>query len=188
MDTFRVRLGADPPAKVTPMKIHLKPGVGYRRCKPRNYPPAHSDYLREFISQLQSNGYIYRNILARYTSPALVVPKPGNRWLRMTVDLRGINQDTEPVSWPMPSNDVILGRLSEASYFATLDAYKGYWQFPLAEESQEYFSFMTDEGVYTSTHGSYWYCRMLPSWNARSPRGVTIPISLIVDRRYSCLC
>ena len=69
----------------------------------------------------------------------------------MTVDLRVINEDTEPVSWPMPSLEIVLGRLAGASYFATLDAYKGYWQFPLAKESQELLSFMTDEGVYTPT-------------------------------------
>ena len=49
----------------------------------------------------------------------------------------------------MPSLEVVLSRLAGAAYFATLDAYKGYWQFSLAPESQEYFSFMTEEGVYT---------------------------------------
>jgi hypothetical protein len=31
------------------------------------------------------------------------------------------------------------------------DALKGYWQFPLAEESQEIMSFQTDTTVYTPT-------------------------------------
>jgi len=72
-ELFRVRLGADPPAKVRPMQIHLKPNARPRRCKPRRYPSSHSDFLREFVKQLETNGYIYRNIKSRYTSPVLVV-------------------------------------------------------------------------------------------------------------------
>ena len=94
-------------------------------------------------------GYERRNIYSRYTSPVLVVRKPDGRGLRMIVDLRAINAVTKPIAWPMPSLEVVLSRLAGAAYFATLDAYKGYWQFSLAPESQEYFSFMTEEGVYT---------------------------------------
>src|SRR5690606_5728489 len=36
-------------------------------------------------------------------------------------------------------------------FFSVVDAYKGYWQFPLDEESQEMFSFATHEGVFTPT-------------------------------------
>jgi hypothetical protein len=35
--------------------------------------------------------------------------------------------------------------------FFSLDFFKGYWQFLLAAESQELFSFLTDEGVFTPT-------------------------------------
>ena len=64
---FRVRLGTDPPAKVTPMQILIKPGARPRRCRPRRYPPLHYDFLRGFIRELETNGYVYRNIQSRYT-------------------------------------------------------------------------------------------------------------------------
>ena len=45
--------------------------------------------------------------------------------------------------------EVALGQLTGAAYFAVFDAFKGYWQFPVEEDSQELLSFMTDAGVYT---------------------------------------
>ncbi len=44
-----------------------------------------------------------------------------------------------------------LAKLAGFKYFSSLDALKGYWQFPLSEESQEIMSFQTDTTVYTPT-------------------------------------
>ncbi|ETL93511.1 hypothetical protein L917_08333, partial [Phytophthora nicotianae] len=38
-DLWRTRLGADPPAKVPPMRIRLKPNAKSYRSKARKYPP-----------------------------------------------------------------------------------------------------------------------------------------------------
>jgi hypothetical protein len=46
---------------------------------------------------------------------------------------------------------VVLDHLAGASVFFSLDFFKGYWQFQLDPESQEMFSFLTDQGVYTPT-------------------------------------
>ena len=51
----------------------------------------------------------------------------------------------------MPMFETELAKLSECKYCSTLDALKGYWQFPLAEESQEIMSFQMDATVYTPT-------------------------------------
>ena len=45
--------------------------------------------------------------------------------------------------------EVNLHHLEKAALFSSLDAFKGYWQFPLAEESQEMYSFLTELGVFT---------------------------------------
>jgi hypothetical protein len=39
--------------------------------------------------------------------------------------------------------------LEKAAWFSSLDTFKGFWQFPLAEESQEVYSFLTELGVFT---------------------------------------
>lgn len=43
------------------------------------------------------------------------------------------------------------GHLFGARVFFSLDCFKGHWQFLLAHACQEYFSFLTDEGVFTPT-------------------------------------
>ncbi|KAH9182886.1 hypothetical protein AeNC1_015138, partial [Aphanomyces euteiches] len=69
----------------------------------------------------------------------------------MTVDVRAVNAQTETIQWPMPLLEVVLDQLQGAQVFFSVDFFKGYWQLPLHEESQEYFSILTDEGVYTPT-------------------------------------
>jgi hypothetical protein len=47
--------------------------------------------------------------------------------------------------------NVVLKKLSGSKFFSTIDCFKGYWQFPLAKESQEYMSFVVNDAVWTST-------------------------------------
>jgi len=41
------KLSADGPAKVTPLKVHLKPDAVPRRAKARRYAPKHLDFMRK---------------------------------------------------------------------------------------------------------------------------------------------
>jgi hypothetical protein len=148
-DIFREKLQGDPPAKVTPMKLHRKPGSKPFVSKPRKMPMEMRNFLNHFISDLEECGFIRRNPSSRWASPVMVVPKPGGRGFRVVVDLRGLNLCLEPSAWPMPLLEVVLSSLGGSACFALLDAFKGYWQFPVDEDSQELLSFMTDRGVYT---------------------------------------
>jgi hypothetical protein len=59
--------------------------------------------------------------------------------------------------WPMPYVESEVSRLHGSNYFATFDLSHGYWQLPLAVESQECQSFITPDGVYSPTrvlHGT----------------------------------
>ena len=51
----------------------------------------------------------------------------------------------------MPFLEDIVQTMDGAKYFFSLDAFKGYWNFPLHKDTQEILSFMTDRGVYTPT-------------------------------------
>jgi hypothetical protein len=61
----------------------------------------------------------------------------------MTIDVRYPNSQVILIAGVMPMFETKLTKLSGCRYFSTLDALKGYWQFPLAEESQEIMSFQT---------------------------------------------
>ena len=53
-DIRRVRLSADGPAKVTPLKVHLKPDAVRRRGKARRYALKHLDFVRMQIKLLEN--------------------------------------------------------------------------------------------------------------------------------------
>jgi len=67
---WRVRLSADGPAKVTPLKVHLKPA---RTAKVRRYVPKHLNFMRKLLQEMCS---IRRNPHNRCSSPFSIVPKP----------------------------------------------------------------------------------------------------------------
>jgi hypothetical protein len=81
----------------------------------------------------------------------LIVKKPEGNDFRMTVDVRAVNAQTERMVWPMPMLEVVLDHVGGPSVFFSLDFFKGCCQFQLDEDSQEMFSFLTDQGVYTPT-------------------------------------
>ena len=60
-----------------------------------------------------------------------------------------INQATIPQHWPFPSFQHIFSRLTHAKVYATIDLLDGFWQAPLHQDAQEYFSFATDRMVFT---------------------------------------
>ncbi|KAH9100150.1 hypothetical protein LEN26_016133 [Aphanomyces euteiches] len=146
-DVFRVSFGRDPPVKVAPLKVRLKPDV----VLVRRYPPTHMEYLEKHVRELEEADLVYRNTRSRLASAPRIVPKSGPCDLRMTIGSRPINACTEPVPWPMPNLDVAMAVLKDSKVYFTLDWMKGYCQLPLHPDSQEYYSVMTPIGVVTPT-------------------------------------
>jgi hypothetical protein len=68
----------------------------------RRYSQEQRDFLARFVSELDAAGMVYRNPRAAWCSAPLLVPKPGPAHFRFTVDLRPVNKQTVPLSWPMP--------------------------------------------------------------------------------------
>jgi hypothetical protein len=150
LDVFRLQLrGDDPHVKVAPLDVELTPDATPFHCQSRRYPPTHVEYLRSHLRQLIAAKRAVRVGASRYASPAYCVPKGTS--LRMTLDCRRQNQQTVPKTFPMPDLEGILLRLQGAKVFVKLDAYKFFWQLALALKSQEYFTFMTPDGLFQPT-------------------------------------
>ena len=84
------------------------------------------------------------------TSPIVLVRKPDKSW-RMCIDLRWVNSHTTTMRWPLPKLKEILPYLNESKFFASLDLLRGFWQFPISEESQRFWSFVTHHGQFQFT-------------------------------------
>jgi len=51
------------------------------------------------VQMLEKNGFVRKNPSTRWSSPVLIVPKPGKRdEFRMTVDCRYANSQVQPVA------------------------------------------------------------------------------------------
>jgi len=71
-DIWSLRLSADGPEEVTPLKVHLKPDVVPRRAKARRYAPRHLDLIRRQIKLHEEMGYMSRSAHTRCSSPVLM--------------------------------------------------------------------------------------------------------------------
>ncbi len=148
-DCFRINLGNDPPAKVRPLKVELKPGARPIKCPQRRYSPAQKVFIGNTIKNLDIVGAVFKNPNAKWASPALAVPKPGTDDLRFTVDLRRVNDRTEPIQASMPHNDSTIQQCEGSKVYAEIDFPHGFWQLPLDGESREIMSIQTPFGVYS---------------------------------------
>ena len=149
-NVFRIKLGPDPPAKVAPLVISCSEKAKPFRSPQRRYAPSQREFIIQTIRELEAVGAIYKNNSSRWASPALAVPKPGSTKLRFTVDLRAPNSSTVPLQSAMPHLESLFQDIEGSSCFANIDLAHGYWQIPLAEESQEMMSIQTPIGVYSS--------------------------------------
>ncbi|OWZ00649.1 hypothetical protein PHMEG_00028115 [Phytophthora megakarya] len=85
-DIWRVVLCDDPPAKVPPYKIRLKPDAKPFRCRARQYAPLQTKFLHEFNQTLVDLGWVYKNPSSRWACAALPVRKPKSDEFRQAVD------------------------------------------------------------------------------------------------------
>lgn len=149
-DVFRVRLGADEPAKVESLRVRLRDGVKPYRAGARRYSDEQLTALRDHIRDLLDKGLIHRNNASRWACPVLIVRKSDGT-IRVVVDYRPVNSMMVPIAGVAPNLAVVTKEVRGAYGFGSFDFFKGFWQMPLAEDSQEIFSFVTEDGVFTPT-------------------------------------
>ncbi|KAE9358743.1 hypothetical protein PF008_g2540 [Phytophthora fragariae] len=150
-DVFRLRLGHDEPADVEPLEVRLEAGAQPYRSGVRRYPEAQRQFLRDYVRELESAGLVVRNNQSPWSCPALPVAKRGSGEFRITIDYRPVNRMTVPLAGAAPNLAVVVESVRGAYGFGAFDFHKGFWQMPLHPNSQEMFSFVTEDGVFTPT-------------------------------------
>ncbi|ETK88369.1 hypothetical protein L915_07367 [Phytophthora nicotianae] len=148
-DVWRLELLADPPMNDPPLKLRLRDGARPTKCKPRKYPPHIRKFLHEFNQRLVELGLVYENPKSRWSSPVLPVKKSSDLMdLRQTVDYRVTNAQTDIMAAVMPILSLVVKHARGMKHFGLFGFLKGFWQLPLAELCQEWFSYMTDEKIF----------------------------------------
>jgi Reverse transcriptase (RNA-dependent DNA polymerase) len=164
-NVFRIKLGNDPPAKIPPLVVKVKPGATPVKDTQRRYAPAQRAFLSSTIQKLEALGAVRANPTSQWASAALAVPKPGSEGYRFTMDLRRTNSQTEPMVSSMPNLQYLFQTLQGSKVFAKIDLCHAYWQLALDRICQEIFSIQTPLGIYTPTRllqgstnaGNYFY-------------------------------
>ena len=152
-NAFRRALRGDPPAKVPPMKVTLKPGATPVKARVRSYNPDKTNWLTTCLAALVAMGLMYFNPQAVWASAIMATPKKAGAKLtyRMVGDYRAANRQIEKSPGPMPDLEASMQRLSQASCYGSLDMLQGYWLMPLDPEAQEIFTMVGPGGLYSPT-------------------------------------
>ncbi|KAE8886173.1 hypothetical protein PF003_g29779 [Phytophthora fragariae] len=156
LDTFRLEFGNDPPVKVAPRLVPIKPGTVPTKAYARRAPLLDREFLERHVGKLLASGLVYRNPRSHWASAPRIVRKKEQDTdptadPSMTIDTRSVNDKTDAMPWPMPILEIIIGELEGATVFFSLDWFRRYWQLPLHPDSQEFFTFITHRGMYTPT-------------------------------------
>ena len=115
---------------------------------PRRIPYSLRAELEKELENLQRIGCIEKSNSA-YASALVLVRKKGGG-LRVCVDYRALNKDTEPDKYPIPRIDELIDRVGrcKAKIFSALDLMKGYHQVKMKEEDKHKTAFVCHDGLY----------------------------------------
>ena len=118
---------------------------------PRTIPYSYQEKLKAELDLLESQNIIGKQIKPTSNcAPIVIAPKKNSDRIRLCVDLSKLNRyvKRERYQSTTPAMAVADIAKSDAKYFSTFDAYKGYHQCPLDEESQDLTTFITPFGRY----------------------------------------
>ena len=125
---------------------------------PRTIPYSYQEKLKAELDLLESQNIIGKQIKPTSNcAPIVIAPKKNSDCIRLCVDLSKLNRyvKRERYQSTTPAMAVADIAKSDAKYFSTFDAYKGYHQCPLDEESQDPTTFITPFGRYKYLRAPY---------------------------------
>lgn len=114
--------------------------------RPYRLSHAERETLGTLVGDLKSAGIIVDSN-SPYASPVLLVRKKTGE-SRLCIDYRALNRVTKPDRYPLPLMDDQLDRLRGNCYFTSLDLASGYYQVPIAKDSQYKTAFVTPDGQF----------------------------------------
>ena len=118
---------------VTEHEIHVGDAAPIRQ-KPYRVLYSQRDVVKRELEEMMVAGVI-RPSTSPWASPIVLVEKKGGG-VRFCVDFRKLNQVAKFDAYPMPRIEEMFEKIGSATVISTLDLAKGYWQIPMAPDSQ----------------------------------------------------
>ena len=138
-------------------EIELKPGVQVTQCRPYKMHAKLARAAQNEINLQKDKGMIVDSDSV-FSSPCLVVWRPDGR-IRLCVDYRALNKTVKRVSYPLPSVQSMIEKISErnASWYSSCDIYNSFHCIPVTERSSGILSFVHNHGSYRPKFLPYGY-------------------------------
>ena len=137
--------------KVTPVKIHLKPGVEPQQKPCRRVPIAIRGQFKDELDSMEGQGTITKldkNTVTPWLNSFVNVGKKDQKSLRVCLDPTGLNPYIIRPVCNSYTLDEISYMLKDAKVMSVVDANKGFFQIPLDDESKLLTAMGTPYGVY----------------------------------------
>eukprot|EP00752_Nemacystus_decipiens_P002232 g2117.t1 len=153
---FRRAVRGDSLARVEPMLTTLVPGARAVKARSRTYNPTKTTWLTLCLTTLVAMEMLFLNPQAVWASAAMALEKSGGKHRlvskhRLGSDFRAVNRTVEKSPAPMPNQEAEMLRMGQATCYGSLAMWQGYWQMPLAPESQQMFTIASPGGLITPT-------------------------------------
>lgn len=117
-------------------------------CKARTVPVRYKELVRVELKRLLDSGIIRKVFNSKWACPTVNVLK-ANGQIRICGDYSlTINRCMTTVQYPVPNIDDVIANVGNAKYFSKLDLQQAYLQLPLDDDSKEYTTINTGEGLY----------------------------------------
>ncbi|RXN03980.1 Retrovirus-related Pol polyprotein from transposon 412 [Labeo rohita] len=125
------------------IKLH-DPTPFKHRARPIH--PQDLEAVRKHLQELLAAGVI-RESQSPYSSPIVVVRKRNND-VRLCIDFRKLNLQTQKDSYALPNLEETFSALSGSKWFTVLDLKSGYYQIEVEEADKEKTAFVTPLGFW----------------------------------------
>ena len=130
------------------LQIKLK-GTNVVNKPPYRIAHAHKVHLDKAIDEMLKENIIEPS-KSNFNSPLIIVKKQDGG-IRPCLDLRELNQNIEPIFYPLPRIADLLNSLGEANIMSTIDLHSAYHQLEIEPEDREKTAFTVGSTKYQYT-------------------------------------
>ena len=142
---FQEGLGTIQTHKAT---IQVAPDAPIRFFRPRPVPFAIRDAVGAQLDKLEQDGVLEKITHSSWAAPIVVVPKKDGNY-RLCGDYKvTVNAAMDVDRYPLPKPEEIFASLAGGKLFSKLDLSQAYQQLLLSEESKDFTTINTHQGLY----------------------------------------
>jgi hypothetical protein len=134
------------PCSLKKFEIKLKNGFKYYCFLPRRVSEPVLAQMKEQIEALLAQGIIEECADSPFAFPVVMARRVGSTKLRLCIDFKLQNDQTEPFPYPIPDIRDQLDRLAGMEYYCSLDCSSFFHEFEIMEEYRHLTAFVTPWG------------------------------------------